>query len=756
MTTKKTFWRSFLFPIISILALMLIASGLFAYRAMLANNLDAANCDSLENTMEQQRFTFASKMTDQRSVMKTYANAFVDADKLAYGKLLDMLKNMAKNSTFINVTYARASGDALEDSGTQLNIADRAYFKAAMAGETVITDPIYSKLTDEKVIIFASPVMREARTIGVLVGVYDVDALSKLLMSSFNGAGYAYVTTDTGVVIVKTETTSSLALYDNLLDAMDTTEILALDSSSEIRAKVFTHRTGHTRYRHDGEERLMHYAPVGINNWCIFSVAPNSAIAPKAVGIMYTTTLFILAMALLGTLIVIYFFFTQRRHYAELKRIAYVDSLTGADNRKRFKLVAAELLEKSHDKHYAFLLLDVDKFKVLNDALGYLCGDALLRHIADTMRRHLSNDECFGRCDSDEFLLLLRYTDDITLHSRAKAIITEIENEFRTLLSSSYSLVLCVGICVIVNPQESINSISDRARHAHTLIKGKESSGICFYNEEIRNKILQEKEIENKMHIALKNQEFLLYLQPKFYLDSDKIYGAEALVRWDNGGHTLIYPDAFIPVFEKDGFITQLDMYMLKKTCEAIRGWLDAGLTPVPVSINFSRVHLGNPNFVEDIAAIVAQYQIPPQLIEVELTESTMLHSESQLIRLLDSLHQYGFTLSMDDFGSGYSSLGLLKNLPVDVIKLDRTFLMDYNEFRRAVTIISGIITMAKALGILTVAEGVETAEQVALLRELGCDIAQGYFYARPRPAEQIKTLLNNENPSLAIATDLV
>lgn len=728
--------------VMAFLFLISVTLGLFIYRNSLKTDLRYTSCDTLGNVMEQQKFSFSSKLQDQKSTIRIYADYFENASKMTEEQILQKLNFITKNSTFDHLSYAMLKGDALENTGEKLNIADRAYFEQALTGETVIAGPMVSKTSDTDIITFATPVYSKVSIVAVLIGIYNTENLSHLLMPSFNGQGYTYVTTGEGKVIFKTQTNSTLALYSNLFEALSMAEFHEFDDSKTITYKARTNASGHSQYTYDGERRMMHYAPLGVNDWYIFSIAPSKVINPKSASIMYNTTWFILITLLLSVAMFGYLMITQRSHVKQLSKIAFIDTLTGAPNKRKFKLMASELLN-ANQYQYAFIILDIDKFKVLNDTLGYACGDELLIHIVQVINQHLKEKEIFARCDSDEYFLLLIHTTDQALRERIQSMIKQVEEAFKVQVNNSYSLVLCVGVYVILNPKESINSISDRARHAHKLIKGRDESGISFYNEEIRNRILEEKEIENKMHSALVHNEFLLYLQPKYYLENEKIYGAEALVRWKSKGDIMIYPNDFIPVFERNGFITKLDMYMLEKACEQIRGWMETGISPIPISINFSRLHLKNPNFVNDIASIVESYAIPHQLIEVEITESIMLDNEEVLIDMLSQLHKHGFTLSMDDFGSGYSSLGLLKNLPVDVIKLDRTFFSDYSELRRAVTVVSGIINMAKNLGIKTVAEGVETKEQIDFLSELGCDIVQGYYYAKPMPALEIRQFLD-------------
>lgn len=250
--------------------------------------------------------------------------------------------------------------------------------------------------------------------------------------------------------------------------------------------------------------------------------------------------------------------------------------------------------------------------------------------------------------------------------------------------------------------------------------------------------------MEDQMDRALEAGEFELYLQAKYSLPEESVGGAEALVRWKNSKGELLPPGAFIPLFERNGFITKLDFYMLEHVCKTMRTWADQGLKPVPVSVNFSRRHIGCPDFSGKVCSIVDHYRIPRSMIEIELTETAMIGSEDILADFLIHLHKTGLKLSIDDFGTGYSSLGLLKNLPVDVVKLDRCFFVKSGDEERGLAVIESIIKMTKVLGIRTVAEGVEEEETVALLKRFQCDMIQGFYYAKPIPAAEFTQLMNS------------
>lgn len=244
----------------------------------------------------------------------------------------------------------------------------------------------------------------------------------------------------------------------------------------------------------------------------------------------------------------------------------------------------------------------------------------------------------------------------------------------------------------------------------------------------------------------MENNEFVVYFQPKVELKTNKIAGAEALVRWQDPKKGLIPPDEFIPIFEKNGFITKLDIYVFEEVCKTIRKWLNEGINPIPVSVNLSRMHLQNPNFLKKYKEIQEKYEVPADLLEIELTETLVFENFEQLKKVIDDIHQMGFSCSIDDFGSGYSSLNLLKEIPVDILKLDRIFFSKKND-KRGNSVIESIISLAKKLNMTTISEGVETISQVEFLRKADCDLVQGYVYSKPLAKDDFEiTFLKNEN----------
>lgn len=721
-------------------ALFLVLSGLSFYRNSLQENLTVAGCKSLNDIMEQQRISFSAQIKEQQSVIKTYARFFNDSN-MGESDIERELDTIAKNSNFSYMSYVDTGGKGVRNTGDHFDISDKEHFARVMQGETVVSGAVTSAITGGATITFSTPVLQGGEVVGVLNGVYNFDRLTAMFPPSFGEMGHTYITTGAGEIMSSSTGINPLARGGNLLESLKQMEYQRYDNYEDILGKMALRQQGHSLYSINGENRLLHYASLDMNDWFIFIVTPETFITKQAQLIMRDTTIFMLCVCVIFLLLLFYFINEHRVHIRELSAAAFTDELTGLYNKKKFKLAAEELICKG--TAYAYVILDIDKFKVLNDTMGYLCGDKLLITIADIIRENIRPSETFGRGDSDQFFMLLEYTNAKALKARINKVITSVTDVFHSRLTEkSYKLILCAGVYVISDSDESINTIGDRAKHAQQLIKGGQISNIMFYNEQMRNQILREKEIENRMQEALEKEEFLMYLQPKIRLSTGEVYGSEALARWNYKGKGLIYPMEFIPLFERNGFVTKLDMYILEKACQYIRQQVDAGIRPVTISINFSRLNLKNPNFVAEIAEKVGKYDVSPQFIEIELTESTMHDNETTLIDVLGQLHANGFTLSMDDFGSGYSSLGLLKNLSVDAVKLDRTFFTEYSDLKRAKTVIANMINMTNELGIYTVAEGVETQESIDLLKELGCDLVQGYYFAQPMSSEKFSSFL--------------
>ena len=411
----------------------------------------------------------------------------------------------------------------------------------------------------------------------------------------------------------------------------------------------------------------------------------------------------------------------------------WLDSLTGSWNLTKFTREVNTFLLKRQRKQYAIVYVDIRNFKFFNDVYGYSEGDRILIAFAEKLREFLYKDEMFGRITSDNFVALVRYHSLEELLRRFK-VFTDEMNKIKKNSAESYRIVMRAGVCMIEPNCDSITSIIDKANIARQSIKGYHKSMYNFYHVELRQQIAKEKGIEDRMEAALQNHEFIVYYQPKIDLVSHRMVGAEALVRWNRPEYGLVPPDEFIPIFEKNGFIIEMDFYVFDQVCKNIRQWLDEKMDVVPISVNFSRVHLKSPCFIQRLVEIADRYHIPRGLIELELTESAFIENADALLQLFNELKDLRFTISLDDFGTGFSALKLLTELPVDVLKLDKDFLKKGQATKREQIVLAHVIRMSKDLDIKVVSEGVETMEQADFLTKIGCNLAQGYLFARPMP----------------------
>lgn len=433
-----------------------------------------------------------------------------------------------------------------------------------------------------------------------------------------------------------------------------------------------------------------------------------------------------------------------QRSNAKLLELAFVDPLTRGPNRTKFDMDAGGAILESVPGDYVLVSMDIRKFKLINDLFGIEMGDRTLQHVYEVLRHSLKECEYVCRTAADHFCLLLHNNEKRKIINRLSVMAHDI-NRFNEGQERKYFLSMAFGIYPVLDPDLPLTQLLDRANVALKNVKDTNDSRLFafqFYSDLDRLKLMREKDMENRMQDALNAGEFVVYLQPKLSLKDDTISGAEALVRWQDPERGLIPPDEFIPFFEKNRFIVEMDLYVFDQVCCLLRRWLDAGIPPVPISVNMSRAHLSKTDFLDAYEAIRKAYDVPPELLEIELTETLVFTNPDMLFQVIDQIHRRGYHCSMDDFGSGYSSLNLLKDLRMDTLKLDRAFFTSQSaDNPRERDVVTSVIDLAEKLSMTTVAEGVETPAQTAFLKEAHCDMVQGYVFSRPVPIPDFEAL---------------
>lgn len=428
------------------------------------------------------------------------------------------------------------------------------------------------------------------------------------------------------------------------------------------------------------------------------------------------------------------------------------DSLTGLDRYEVFLKKLQKAIDDLGKNRISIIYTDIKHFKYINDTYGYQVGDALLRDFVKEMVNGNPFMICCSRVYSDNFISAGYIAEDVS-NEDLREFISELNHERETRFREKYldsRLQFCTGISIVDKNSRSLDAETavSNANLARKVAKEIEDDSCILFDNSMMEGIKREVEITSQVPKAIANHEFTVYYQPKIDTQTRDLIGAEALIRWQKPDGTMIYPDQFIPLVEHSGQIIDVDYYVYREVFRFLADRIAAGKKTVPVSLNVSRMHLSKMGILEYVKDLFDEYKIPSELIEFELTESIYLENTEKALELISGLHNLGTKVSMDDFGSGYSSLNLLSRLPIDIIKLDRVFLKDDILQENDKIIISCVVDMARRLRITSLCEGVETSEQSDYLKEIGCQIQQGYFFSRPVPAERFEELLDQCNMS--------
>ncbi|MGE7986835.1 putative bifunctional diguanylate cyclase/phosphodiesterase [Lysinibacillus fusiformis] len=425
----------------------------------------------------------------------------------------------------------------------------------------------------------------------------------------------------------------------------------------------------------------------------------------------------------------------------ELEKRLLTDSLTEVSNRFAYIERMDNLLEStsaiSHSVQHAVYFLDLDRFKQINDTLGHAVGDSILIEVAKRLKQLLRNKDIIARYGGDEFVITLTNVKNVKEAAQfAEQIISSIE---KPMMINGQEVFISTSIGVSVYPVDGKNTeeLINCADRAMTYSKKNGLNGYSFYFDELQTDAQRVLLLDSELRRAIDNREFELHFQPKVCMDNEQIQGLEALVRWNNERLGFVSPGEFIPYAEETGLIIPLSEVILEKACEAVIQMQQYGWK-IPVAINISSIHFKQQNFLESIQTILERYNMPANNFEIEVTERTVMNSANETVSKLVRLKQLGFKISIDDFGTGYSSLSYLVRFPLDCLKIDRSFIQHIGSLDEKQAVVDAIIQMSHRLKMKVVAEGVEQAQQVDILRKMNCDIIQGYYYSKPLPLNDL------------------
>ena len=422
------------------------------------------------------------------------------------------------------------------------------------------------------------------------------------------------------------------------------------------------------------------------------------------------------------------------RETAAMINLFQYDRLTGLYSKEFFYRKVQQRLQEDPEGEYCIVCSNIENFKMYNDSFGTEAGDRLLRELAQRAREMIGDSGICGRFSADRFLALLERSRE---RAERERMLSQQESHANPL-----NVVLKWGIYEITDRKLPVQQMCDRALLALDSIKGQYNQLLAVYDEPMRDRLLREQIITESMEAALAEHQFTVYLQPKYSLRLGVLAGAEALVRWIHPKWGFMSPGEFIPLFEKNGFITRLGRYLWAQTCVLLRDWKGKGYPPLAVSVNVSRADVYQADLPATLSGLVRQYELEPAQLHLELTESAYTENPGQILATVEKLRELGFIVELDDFGSGYSSLNMLNQMKLDILKLDMKFIQNETAKPAQQGILQFIIALARQLNLSVVAEGVETRAQLDRLREVGCDYVQGYYFAKPMPAAQFEERL--------------
>lgn len=728
-----------------LLTVILVVSVLF-YIDNLNENFEREVFRTLEEVSSQEAMAIETEIQRKQDMLSDLSHVMeidIDAEPDAILKSVHtQLQPIVEENGLRGMGVALEDGRAYSTRGEIMDIKDQEFYQRAWNGESVLSGRItVDRVAKDYVNVYATPIHDEktGEVIGVLYATYNTrNFRSTMETPSFHGEGYSYMVDAKGDTVVDSSHATSFQNMENIFTSIEEADGKNATTADELRQLMEQREAGRIVFRNKVDKYLYCY-PLSVNNWYLMTVVPVSVVDTQMNVVVRNTIILVVVLAGIFIAMILLLVNQYRKKQAELKTLAYVDPVTGGDTFAKFQKDYEETVSGSPNVSFALLSLDLNRFKMINDMYGSEEGDRILQNMDRIWKEIFREHEYCGHRMADRFAVLLTYQSREELELR----IRDYRKLLRETTKNRYNLSLRIGVYPLQGTKESFSTAYSRSMMAFAAAKDSEKHFYAFYNEEMEEQLIWEKLVEDDFDTALKNREFVVFYQAKINAETQQITGAEALVRWIRPDGTIIPPGRFIPVLENNDSIVELDRYMFREVCLQQKQWLDEGKSIVPVSVNLSRVQLADRNLVDYYQRILDETGLPPEYIGLEFTESAMFNNEEILRNTVDRLHDMGMKVLIDDFGVGYSSMMSLKVIPVDILKVDKSFIDSIGDERGDKIVIS-IIEFATSLGMSVTAEGVENDEQYQFLQTHRCDDIQGYYFSKPVPADEYeKRFLN-------------
>ncbi|EGT4969272.1 TPA: EAL domain-containing protein [Clostridioides difficile] len=676
-------------------------------------------------------------------VLNIFSNYYASNPDIPNEEKMKNLLDEMENQKFYTMAIVDINGNAENTKGDKFSVKDREFFKNSIKGKKYVSSPYVDEVNKSiKKIAISVPLLNNDKVVGVLYCTYNINTLMKLINISFyENNSISYVVKNNGTIILHPQGDSlSKNIYKLLKQDNDIQEV------NRLKKELQENKTGATVLNMLEERRYLGYATMDngnsennyIKDWNLIFSIPETVVFSNSKQIINRAVYAVLSIVLIFIAIIFYIIYIKKSNEKEILSLAYEDKVTYIGNQNKFYRECSKYLLDKPSLNYIIVYFDINNFKMINDTFGYEFGDNLLITIAKALKEELTEGEVYARLSSDYFAIFCDYKN-----GRNKIIrkLDNIRSNIESNLSIVFEISLCVGIYFVEEGEVDIQKAVNKANMARSVAKGK-NINYAIYNEDVRNKLSEESMILDDIKIALVKNQFEVYYQPKFSFVTGEMIGSEALIRWNHPEHGFISPAVFIPIAEKSKLILKIGRFVFERVCNDLYEWKKQGKKIVPVSVNLSRVELYQPDIVKFINKTIKMYNLSSDFIEIEITETVAINELNILKNVLNELRTYGFSISMDDFGTGYSSISCLRDMPIDILKLDKSFLGGIEHDERSRNIAKSIVSLAKSLDLVVIIEGVESKEQAELMKQFGCDLVQGFYFARPMPAKNFLDLL--------------
>ncbi len=768
MKSIRTKGLLFSFIIIFMAVSVMGFSGYFRFRQILQKEVDHA----VERIAKE-----------SASHLSTYLNEFVSnliaisederIKSMNWEKQIEVIQTQI-NDNYLNIAVVDRRGMAHYLDKTVLDLHDRDYVKKALSGELTYSEVVISRKTGEPVIMVATPIVQDGDVRGALIARLDVDFLSEYALSRGYGEnGKAYIISRQGSFISRPE-------EERLQDGYNLFDIAAKDadyrSLKEFVLNTQNVEYGYGKYEFHEKSMLMGYAAIDKTDWKIYiGTSEKDALSSlNSVGYM----MMLIVLAALGICLLAAYIFVSRftsqieeldrlmsvgakgdltirfvtkrkdeigrlgysfnRMMDKIKSLTQYDPLTSLLNQYVLEKEIISLTQSEDKQEFSLIMIAIDKFSSVNETYGYTTGDNILCEVAKRILFNVNENFSVYRYKGDEFVILVNGNiSESDAEAKAGSILAELKEGYH-VAGKAIDISFSIGLFIWKNNirlEEPLKAVTHAKNYARYL----GSNQIQKFDQEIYDKLSMMLELQSDILGGIRENQFFLVYQPLFYLGSEKIAEAEALIRWNHPTKGLLYPDQFIDIAENSGTIINIDHWVIDTACRQLKNWMDNNIAPVLISINISAKSFEMKKFVPVLLDTVNKYGIDPSFLQLEITERILIRNVEESIMKLQSLRAMGFKVAIDDFGIGYSSLSYIVRLPIDSIKIDKSFIQNIACSKEAKTIVSTIINLCKTLNLHVIAEGIESSMELEYLKYSNCDIGQGYYFSKPITMEELE-----------------